>query len=309
MSSLSWIALLSGMNLLWACSYVVVKVGLGELDPLSLVFWRFAAALIVLLGIIAVRRPPVRLAGGGIARIAAAGILLGGSNWLWVEGINLSHAADASLLYAFEPVWGILLASIILRERVLWTTVAGLAFVLLGLGALSNFDLAAFGIGGGGVGLGNLLVVLGLVCEGFYSVTLKPVARRSPALVTTAGTLLVALAVISIPIASRGALPVPARAGPLLAVAYLALVCTVVGYTLWVHVMKHVPVGAMFFTIFIQPLVGPFIAAAALGEAIDARILTGGAFLIAGMAVAVVGHVRSERRAAIDGAVAVSGAV
>lgn len=308
----TWIAILSGMNLLWACSYVVMKIGLEELDPLALIFWRFAVALLVFFIIIAIKRPSFRLARNDVARIVAAGLVLGASSWLSVVGLDLSHATDASLLYVFEPIWGILLASIILRERVRWTTIAGLVLVLVGLGALSNFDLRAFGIGGGGAGLGNLLVVLGLVCEGFYSVTLKPMARRAPALVTTAGALLVALAVISIPIASRGAPAIPAGPSALFSIAYLSLICTVVGYTLWVHVMKHVPVGVMLFTIFVQPVAGPFIAAAALGEAIDARVITGGAFLIAGMAVAVAGHVRQERRRALavgDEAISVAGTV
>lgn len=304
--------MLAGMNLLWACSYVVVKIGLGDLDPLALVFWRFAAAFVVLFLWLLIRRCPVRMARGDALRIVSAGLLLGSSNWLWVAGINLSYATDASLLYVFEPIWGILLAGIVLRERILWTTIAGLGLVLFGLAALSNFDLAAFGFSGGGVGMGNLLVVVGLICEGCFSIVLKPMARRVPALVTTAGALGVALVVIAIPIALRGHLPVPTRMSALLAIAYLAFICTVVGYTLWIQIMKHVPVGVMLFTVFIQPVVGPFVAAAALGEAIDARVITGGAFLIAGMAAAVMGHVRSQRRvvsAMADDAIGVTGTV
>ncbi len=312
MPASAWIALLAGMNLLWAGSYVVVKVGLDSLDPLALVFWRFLLAIAILGAIVAVRR--VRFAPSRVdaLRILTAGLFLGFSNWLWVSGINLSNASDASLLYVFEPIWGIFLASVLLRERLLATTVAGLVLVLTGLAALSNFDLAAFGFNGGGVGAGNLLVILGLACEGFFSITLKPLARRVPATVTTLAVLVVALAVISVPILLRGALPAPAGAGGIAAIAYLSVICTVVGYTLWVEVMKHVPVGVMLFTVFVQPVVGPFIAAAALGEPIDGRILTGGAFLIGGMLVSVVGHLRAAKKlanAASDPAVEMAGTV
>ena len=104
----------------------------------------------------------------------------------------------------------------------------------------------------------------------------------------------------------------PAGVGGIAAIAYLSVICTVVGYTLWVEVMKHVPVGVMLFTVFVQPVVGPFIAAAALGEPIDGRILTGGAFLIGGMLVSVVGHLRAAKKlanAASDPAVEMAGTV
>lgn len=307
-----WITSLVAMNLLWAGSYVVVKVGLFSLDPLALIFWRFAVAGAILVSWVAIRRTPVTMRRRDALRILLAGVMLGLSNWLWVSGINLSNASDASLLYVFEPIWGILLASIILRERVRPTTIAGLLLVLVGLAALSNFDLAAFGVDEGGVGLGNLLVILGLVCEGFFSIILKPMTRRVPATVTTAGVLVVALVVIAVAVAARGELPSPTGTGAFLSIGYLAVVCTVIGYTLWVEVMKHVPVGVMLFTIFIQPVVGPFIAWAALGEAIDRRIITGGALLLGGMLVTVIGHIRANRRdlpAVADDAIEIVGNV
>lgn len=312
MTPLIWILLLAGMNVLWACSSVVVKIGLTSLDPLALVFWRFAAALVILAAALALKRPRLGMRRGDALRILAAGLLLGLTNWLWVAGIDLSHATDASLLYVFEPISGIILASIFLRERILPTTIAGLLLVLVGLAALANFDLRAFGWEGGGVGRGNLLVALGLICEGCFSITLKPMARRVPAIVTTAGVLAVALALLTVPILARGTLPAPTGAHALFAVAYLAVICTVVGYTLWVKVMKHVPVGVMLFTVFLQPLLGPFVAWATLGETIDRRIVTGGLFLIGGMAVAVAGHLRAQRKgttAAEDAAIEIAGTV
>lgn len=291
---LTWIAVLAGMNILWACSSVAAKFGLQSLDPMALVFWRFASALAILLGwlILRHRRSGVGIARRDVARIVAAGLLLGASNWLWVTGIQHSYATDAALLYVVEPMWGIVLAGIILREKILWTTFAGFGCVLFGLAALSGFDLGSFGFSKNNVGFGNLLVVLGLLAEGGFSIVLKPLACRIPAPVTTASVLAVALTVIAATLASRSAIPVPADAKAILAIGYLSIICTVIGYTLWMHVMRHVPVGIMLFTIFIQPLAGPVIAAVTLGEPLDARVFTGGALLLSGMAIAVGGHLR-----------------
>jgi len=288
------IALLAMMNLFWAGSYAVIKYGLEGMDPLALVFWRLVFGLLILLAWISMRGSSLRLGRGDLFRISLAGLLLASSSLLTVTGIEMSNATDASLLYAFEPVWGIILASIILKERFLITTAAGLVLVLAGLVRLSGLDIsAALWTGPGVVGVGNLIVVAGLLTESFFTIVLKPVAKERDAAVIFAGVLAVAVAALAVPVGVRGDLSLPASGRSLFAIAYLSVICTAMGYTLWVAMMRHIPVNVMLFTIFIQPVAGALIATFALGEAIDGRLIAGGALLMAGMAIAVVGHMRA----------------
>ncbi len=296
MSNAVCISLLAAMNLFWAGSYTVVKIGLDSMDPLALIFWRLILAFAVLACWIAVRRPSMSMDLRDGFRIIGAGLLLAVSNILWVSGIDLSYASDASLLYVFEPIWGIILASIFLREKLSLSALAGLAIVVAGLLRLSDFDLAKFGWSSGRVGVGNALIVAGLLAESLFSIVLKPIAERRSASVVTAGVMLVTVLVLSVPMAARGNFGVPMGVDSILSILYLSLICTVAGYTLWVAIMKHMPVGVMFFTIFIQAISGPFIAALVLGEPLDNRVIVGGALLIAGMSVAVGGHILREKR-------------
>ncbi len=297
MSARACITLLIFANLFWSGSYAVIKFGLASMDPVVLVFWRLLVALILLATWVAFRSRPVGFDRSDLIRIVAAGLCLATSSFLTVTGIELSHATDASLLYVFEPVWGILLASLILKERFLISTGIGLALVLTGLMALSGFELSSlFGIGEPGVGLGNLLMVIGLLAESFFTIILKPVAKKRDASTVFAGVLLVAVVALSLHMASRPLFTVPVEPSSLFAIAYLSLICTAMGYTLWVGIMRHIPVNVMLFTIFIQPIAGMFIASATLGEPIEGRLLLGGLLLVAGMATAVVGHMRVEMR-------------
>jgi len=292
------IAILVVMNLFWAASYAVIKYGLGSMDPLALVFWRLAIGLAVVAGWIFFNGSSLKLDRRDAIRIAFAGIFLAASSFLTVTGIEMSNATDASLLYVFEPVWGIILASLILKERFLVSTGIGLAFVLAGLLGLSGFDLGALvGAGDGGVGLGNVIMVIGLLSESLFTIVLKPVARRRGAPVVFAAVLLVAVATLAVPLGARGEFTIPISGRSMFAIAYLSVICTAMGYTLWVAVMRHVPVNVMLFTIFIQPVAGMLIAWATLGEALDVRLMIGGSFLMAGMAIAVAGHVLTERGA------------
>jgi drug/metabolite transporter (DMT)-like permease len=290
------ILLLVAMNLLWSGSYAFVKFGLGSIDPLSLVFWRLAASLPLIAVWMIASRPKLGMPLRDFARVAAAGLLLAVSHLLWVNGIERSHATDASLLYVFEPVWGIFLAWIFLRERIRRSAVAGLLLAFVGFAYLSGVDPARPASLLEGTGLGNALVVLGMLAEGFFSIVLKPVAMRRPASVITFGALLVAVAVLSVPMGMRGGIALPTDARALASIGYLAVICTSLGYTLWVSVMKRVPVGVMLFTIFLQPIAGPIIAALTIGEKIDERVLAGGGILLAGMFVAVIGHLLGMSR-------------
>lgn len=308
--TVSCIATLVVMNLFWAGSYAVMKYGLGQMDPIVLVFWRFVLGLAVLSAWIAVRGRSLVLDRNDTVRIVFAGLVLAASSFLIVTGIEMSYATDASLLYAFEPVWGIVLASIILRERFLVTTGIGLALILAGLLALSGFDLKAIaGIGDGGVGLGNALIVVGLLSESLFTIVLKPVAKKRDASVVIAAVLVTAIVSLAIPLTVRGEFTVPTDGASVFSIAYLSIICTAMGYTSWVAITRHVPVNVMLFTIFIQPIAGMFIASAALDEPLDARLIVGGSFLLAGMATAVFGHFRAERGvrpAAVDEPVAIS---
>lgn len=291
-----WIALLAVMNLFWAGSYSVMKYGLASLDPLSLVFWRLSIGFIILAGWIAIRRYDLRIGWRDGLRVASSGICIAISSYLTVIGVEMSHASDASLLYVFEPVWAIILACIFLKERMLMSTILGLVIAIAGLVRLSGFDIATGGLPDSGVGLGNALIVIGLMSEGLFSIMLKPASKRRPVVVLLAGVLLVASLTLAIPMHFKNGFSLAIDRAGIFSIGYLAVICTALGYSVWVAVLRHVPLSVMEFTIFIQPIAGMLIATAALGEPIDNRVIWGGALCIAGMAVAVTGHIRYAKK-------------
>jgi drug/metabolite transporter (DMT)-like permease len=50
--------------------------------------------------------------------------------------------------------------------------------------------------------------------------------------------------------------------------AYLSIICTVAGYALWFAAIRETQVNAAALTIFVQPVAGPAIAMALLGESL-----------------------------------------
>jgi drug/metabolite transporter (DMT)-like permease len=291
----AWWALLAVMNIFWGASYSVVKFGLNTMDSSALVFWRIFLSFILISIYILIKRPSLKLSRSDIVRISLTGLLMASAHSLWVAGVGLSHATDASLLYSFEPIIGILLATVILRERLYPTTIIGLIIVIIGLFRLADFDLASFDFSSKKTAIGNLMIVSGIICEGLFSVILKPVAKKRSASVVTAGTFLVASAVMLLISGNKIFSVGHWSYSEALSLAYLIIICTVIGYTLWVRMMKDVPVGVMMFTLFIQPVAGTFIASVTLREVVDERVMIGGTLLLAGMMIAVIGHANRSR--------------
>lgn len=282
------------MNIFWGGSSSVVKAALLSIDPLSLVFWRFLLAAVVLFVVFLSNKPSFKFTKKDLIRVIFCGLFLAGSNFAWMTGIKLSFASDASLLYVFEPLSAILMAGIFLKEKLRKTIFVGLAFAVTGYVWLSGFDALAKTFSSEGVGLGNFLVVLGLLCDATFSVVMKPLGKGTSSVAAASIAVLVAFISMAIPAAFTG-LELP-RTGPsIFAVSYLALVCTVVGFTLWIFVMKKIPLNVMLFTVFVQPIVGPIIANVFLGEKIDERLIVGGIFLLTGTFIAIWGHFRAHR--------------
>jgi drug/metabolite transporter (DMT)-like permease len=73
----------------------------------------------------------------------------------------------------------------------------------------------------------------------------------------------------------------------------MAVICTVVGYTVWLLVIKEAPVNVVAMTIFIQPIAGVALAVAWLQEPLHWGQLWGSLLIAAGLAVALSRQIHS----------------
>ena len=122
---------LAAANCLYAGAFPASEVALRTIGPLTLAGLRFAIAALVLSPIAV----PVirRLSTGQLARIAAvASIGLWGQMVLIYLGINHSNSAIAAIIVGLEPVMIAVWAALLLNERFVARTAAGLCIGLVG---------------------------------------------------------------------------------------------------------------------------------------------------------------------------------
>ena len=254
-------AALATTVVLWASAFAAIREAVRALGWAHLSFLRLAAAALVLGALAAVRRVgwPARrdlplLALCALSGMTAYQVLLN-------AGEVTVPAATASLLVNVAPIFTALLAATLLGERL---SAMGWCGVALGFAGAALIAVAA----GGGVRLsGGALLVLGAAAaQATFFVSQKALLRRHGSLAVTAWAMGLGAA-MALPLAPGLAADV--RAAPtaaLLAVGFLALGASALGFLTWAYAVARVDVTAAASTLYAVPPVAALVGWVALGE-------------------------------------------
>lgn len=282
--------LLIGMNFLWAASYTFMKWGMEYMAPMHLLFARMAlsVAILFVFSIGHLQKLDRRM----LLRCMLLGLIIAVAHGLGNIGIDKSFAVDGALLYALEPIVAIVYARILLGERMDAARKAALLLAVAGFVILS--DIQSGNIFRNTTFIGNLIMFGGVFADGLFSAVAKPAVKKHPARLV----MFVTLAFATIFLAPFAALT-PARHAAFTwqaaaSIFYLAVICTSIGWTLWVALLKKYPVNVIAITVFLQPVVGPVISHFTLGEEISARVWFGGGIILAAVLIAVLKRKRSK---------------
>jgi len=202
-----------------------------------------------------------------------------------VLGTLLGTAGNSAILMAVEPLLATVAAAIFLHEHIGPRRVVGFALSIAGVVVLNRVWEPSFRWTGL---LPSLIFMSSFLCETAYSILGKPIVERaSPAKLLTVA--LVGATVANLSIDGRDTWRAAQLLHPTewLQLSYMAVVCTVIGYTVWLVVIKEAPVNVVAMTIFIQPVAGVLLAATWLQEALHWGQLWGSLLIVAGLAVAL----------------------
>ena len=290
------------MNVFWAGTYSAFKALTVPLSAGQVVTLRYGLAALVM---VALWRwlPGVAPRGRDLLRTAVMGVLVFCvSPRCQVYGVHLGKASDAAVVIALEPLITAMAAAWFLREHVPVRRWVGFVIGMSGLALLNGVwrmrmdwtGLAA-----------NLIFLVSFFCESAYSVMGKPILERAGMFKVVAVALFCGT---SVNLVFSGAGTV-ARLNTLSVtnwwtVAYLVVICTVVGYCVWYMVIRETDVSLAAMTILAQPVIGIGIAAITLGETPHWGQLWGSAAVVLGL---VFGLWRNGRTPASASEPSVSG--
>lgn len=280
-------------TLAWAGNALVARASAGLLPPVSLSFWRWATALVLVL--------PFTLQGlwrhratllplwRQLAVLAALSIT--SYNTLLYLAAQSTTAINITLVNTGLPVAAFVWSVLLLRQWPTRATVLGtmLSFtgllVILSTGQPSRLLALEFN-------RGDLIMVVAVMTWGLYSVLLRLWPIPVPGLIQ-----LTAMLICGVPLllpfylwelSVMGGMPMTVQAFS--AVAYTALIASLVAYLAWNNGVKVLgPATASLFS-YLMPVFAALLSVLLLGEHLQWFHLLGGLLTFAGLLLATRGR-------------------
>ena len=287
-------ALLFAANLVYATSYVVTRVALGDLPPAFLALVRLVIGAAILVPIARTLEPPAGMSARGDAwRIAWMGVVgFAGAFALSHWGLARSTATNAALLIIVEPLSIMALSPLLLGERLRRREVAGGALALLGAVLVVLNGVPGLTLALAPHWRGDLLLVLAGLAYGAYTLIGRAVLARHSPLVVTARSIVWG-AVVMVPLAAAewlgGARPMLSP-GAVVGALYLAVVITAFGYLLWNWVLARVSAPQVAIFVTVQPIGGAVLGIVLLGEPLTVFTVAGAVLIVLGLWLTVTGR-------------------
>lgn len=257
---------------------VAIRVGTVHLEP----FWgaalRFGLAAVVLLAIMAWRRPPLPR-GRALASVGAYGLLNFAGTYAFVYwGLVDAPAGAAQVMISTAPILTVLLAAAVGLEVFGWQRFLGTIVAAVGTVVVFGDQLR------GGVPLASMAALFAsAVCIAAGGIVVKKFPVGNPISANALGMLIgaVILGVISVVAAESWRLPAETRTWASL--AYLVVVGSVGLFMLFLYVIERWSATAASYPLLLMPLVTVLVAAVLLDEPIRPLFLAGAALVLLGV--------------------------
>ena len=278
-------ALLLLTFVLWGSLYVVSKFMLGYLPTFMVSFLRFLLGDMVLMAAVFVTKPG-KIAKSDYKYIALIG-LVGYSLSVTVQliGTKLAGAATASLINSLNPVAIMLMAAVILGEKLTVRKVISIAISIFGVYCIlgSGTERSAF--------LGIVISLFSVLTWAFVSVIMRRVSQKyNPIQVTAYGLGIAVLCTCPIALFDLMHTDMVIRFGPvqLAALLYMGCLCTGCGHFLWNRSLSKIEASTCSMFYPVQPLVSAILGVLFLHESISGRFLFGAALIVVGLLLSLI---------------------
>ncbi|MBK7830633.1 drug/metabolite exporter YedA [Nannocystis sp.] len=272
------VAALLTVYLLWGSTYLAIRIALETVPPFALGAVRFLIAGGGLYLVLRLRGAPAPSPREWRTAAITGVLLFVGGNGFVVLGEQWVSSGLVALVVGTMPLWAAVFAGIG-GQRSSAREWLGLALGFLGISVLSlGGELHAAGIGA-------LLVVLAPVCWALGVV----LGRRGP---LPAGGMAAASQMLAASVVLLGLslgfgeplLAVPSTRS-LLAVAYLIVFGSLVGFTAYAYLLRNARTAVANSYAYVNPIVAIVLGAALAGEAVGPSTWLAAAIILSGLAV------------------------
>ncbi len=261
------------------CNYLVMKITVAGLTPLSLIFWRFAFATVFLalfsFGTTEVRRMKIWREGG------AAGVLLGVALLLLGVAIQVAGSGETAFWVSSDAAFVPIISYAVFKAVPGRPTVVGIVLALVGLGMLSLTTSLEFRTG-------SVMGILSAVSFAFWIVALEGIAKRHSAVALGFVQMTAGLVVSGVCAYLAGSLELPSSLNSWICCLYLGTVGTGLRFAIQSHVQRTVSATETALIYLIEPVFAAILGAVFLSEVLTNAQCAGCVLILAGIAISQV---------------------
>lgn len=266
--------------LLFGASVVAVRIAVRDVPPLTLAFLRFGQGTMLLAaGLALFRRDLFHVARRDLPYLALLGVIFYTIFPVsFNAGLQYLPASQASLLLATTPLWTLLLARAVTRERLATRQIVGVIVSISGVAIV----MTDRGLGQVSV-VGVLLLITTALSGAIYNVLAKRALAKYNGVTVTfyamlAGSLLLMPSLVGshLNLLSRETLAL---------VAFLGVLGGAVAFTLWTVALRRLSPTEVAVYINLNPIAASLLAAAMLGERLTPAFVVGFVAVAAGVLI------------------------
>jgi drug/metabolite transporter (DMT)-like permease len=278
-----WLALVT-IYLIWGSTFIALAITVRDLPPLLSMAIRhlIAGALLLAWALPRGDREGDRI---GTPQVLAGFVfggllfLVGHGSLAWAQ--QTVPAGVAALLVGSIPIWMALLDRVVFGKRLRSSAYAGFALGFVGLA----FLIDPFGAGRVDR-VGALVIILGALAWSAGSLYSRGAALPKRPLVSAGlGAICGGILLLVVSIAGGELGQATWTAPSLLAVAYLVVAGSLVGFTAYVWLLRAAPVSLVATYAYVNPIVAVALGWLLLGEAITLQMVFAGAAIVVAVAL------------------------
>jgi drug/metabolite transporter (DMT)-like permease len=253
-------------------------------DPISVLFFRFSIASIIMIPFIAVQKIPFPRGRFLLGLMLMGGIGYVGQSFCYFTALTMASAGLVAILLYLYPAIVVILSSLLFKERITGLKVSALILALTG-------TVLTIGLGGGGSLLGIALAMTAPFIYSAYILAGSKITKEVEILSSSTVVMISASFVFGAFIAVKG-LNMPQTLVGWGGILAIALISTVIAIIAFFAGLKRVgPTNASMLSTF-EPVTTVVLAAIVFGEEIGLMRVVGGVLIL----MAVILLAKSEFR-------------
>jgi len=256
------------------------------MGPTQITFFRFMIGGLVLLpfALVRIAAKRIKLAPVDFAKFAALGFVnIVISMGLIQLGLTYANASVCAILFSINPLFVMLFARFILREKITAPKFAGLLFGVAGIVILFLDSMARKAA----TLTGLILILAAAICFAFYTVLGKKIiTQKVDSLIVTTFSFLIG-SVFMIPIQLVIGVPlVPDVSAVIPQLLYMSIMVTGLAYVTYFEGLSRLEAGAGSMIYFAKPALASLLAIIVLRETVGIKLVFVMVFVAAGIFIA-----------------------